>query len=66
MSPILVTLTSYSDYNFERSNISLKKSKRDGVEPNGLDYCVQKNEGKILWFLADCVVYCALFFKLQL
>ena len=46
MSPILVTLTSRSDSNFERSNISLKENKRDGVDPNsdGLDYCFQKNE----------------------
>ena len=34
MSPILVTLTSRSDYNFERSNISLKGNKRDGVDLN--------------------------------
>ena len=46
MSTVLVTLTSRSDSNFERSNISLKENKRDGVDPNsnGLDYCVQKNE----------------------
>ena len=34
VSPILVTLTSHSDSNFERSNISLKENKRDGVDLN--------------------------------
>ena len=34
MSPILVTLTSRSDSNFERLNINLKENKRDGVHPN--------------------------------
>ena len=55
MSPILVTLTSSSAYNFERSNISLKENIPDGVDPNsdGHGYCVRKNEGKILWFSAD-------------
>ena len=55
MSPILVTLMSRSDSNFEQSNISLKENKRDGVDldSNGLDYCVQNNEGKIMWFSAD-------------
>ena len=55
VSPILVTLTSRSDSNFERSNIGLKENKRDGVDSNsdGFDYCVRKNEGKILWFSAD-------------
>ena len=57
MSPILVTLRSRSDSNFERSNMSLTENKRDGVDSNsnGFDYCVRKNEGKIIWFLADCV-----------
>ena len=55
MPPILVTLTSRSDSNFERSNISLKENKRDGIDSNsnGFDNCVRKNEGKILWFSAD-------------
>ena len=46
MSPILVTLTSRNDSNFERSNIRLKENKRDGVDAsyNCLNYCVQKNE----------------------
>ena len=34
MSPILVTLTSHSDYDFERSNVSLKENKPDGVNSN--------------------------------
>ena len=56
MSPILVTLTSRSDSDFERSNISLKKIKRDDVDSNstGFDHCVRENEGKILWFSVDC------------
>ena len=56
VSPILVTFTSRSDSNFERSNISLKENKRNGVDSNsdGFDCCVRKNEGKILWFSADC------------
>ena len=57
MSPILVTLTSRSDSDFERSNVSLKENKPDGVNPNSnnIDYYVRKNEGKILWFSADCI-----------
>ena len=52
MSPILVTLTSRCDSDFERSNISLKENKRDGVDPssNGLEYCVLKNEEKTYGF----------------
>ena len=57
MSPILVTLTSRGDSNFEGSDISRKENKRDGIHlnSNGLDYCVGKNEGKFLWFSADCM-----------
>ena len=57
MSPILVTFTPGSDSNFERSTISLKENKRDGVDlnSNGLDHCVRKNEGKILRLSADCI-----------
>ena len=53
MSPILVTLTSRSDSDFEGSNVSLKENKPDGVSPKSDDIgCyVRKNEGKILWFL---------------
>ena len=54
MSPILVTLTSRSDSDFERSNVSLKENKPDGVNPNSndIDYYVRKNEE---WFSADCI-----------
>ena len=54
-SSILVTLTSRSDSNFERSNVILRKNKRDGVDSksDGLDHCFRKNEEKILWFSAD-------------
>ena len=53
VSPILVTLTSYSDSDFESLNVSLKENKLDGVNPNSndIDYYVR---GKILWFSADC------------
>ena len=56
VSPIPVTRFSPSDSNFERSSISLKETKPDGVDSNsnGLDYCVRNNEGKIRWFSADC------------
>ena len=55
MSLTLVTLTSRSDSDFERSNVSLKENKPDGADPNSndLDYYVRKNEGKIIWFSAD-------------
>ena len=46
VSPILVTLTSRSDSDFERSNFSLKENKPDRVNPNSndIDYYVRKNE----------------------
>ena len=49
VSPILVTLTSRSDSNFESSNVNLKEAEPDGVIPNSndIDYYVRKNEGKI-------------------
>ena len=49
MSPILVTLTSLSDSDFESSNVSLKENKPDVVNPNSNDinYYVRRNEGKI-------------------
>ena len=65
MSPILATLTSRSDSNFERSNISLKENKRNGVDPisNGLECCVRKNEGKIYGFRqTELVLHGATFF----
>ena len=57
VSPILVTLMSHSNSDFERSNVSLKENKPDGVNPNSndIDCYVRKNEGKILWFSADCM-----------
>ena len=55
VSPILVTLTSRNDSDFESSNVSLKENKPDAVNPNSndIDYYVRKNEGKIRWFSAD-------------
>ena len=52
VSPVLVTLSSRSDSNFERSNISLKENKRDDDDLNFniLDYCVRKNEGQFCGF----------------
>ena len=52
MSPILVTLTSRNDSDFESSNISLKENKPDGVNPNSndIDYYVRKNKGKFYGF----------------
>ena len=52
MSPILVTLTPYSDSNFEGSNISFKENKPDGVDPNsnGFYCCVPKKAGKLYGF----------------
>ena len=57
MSTVTARPTS-SDSDFERSNIGLKENIPDGVDPNsnGHDYCVRKNEGKILWFSADCIM----------
>ena len=37
VSPILVTLTSRSDSDFESSSVSLKENKPDGVNPNSND-----------------------------
>ena len=46
VSPILVTLTSRSNSDFERSKVSLKENRPDGVDPNSndIDYYVRKNE----------------------
>ena len=68
VSPILVTLTSRSDSDFERSNHSLKENKPDGVDPNpnDLDYYVRKNDGKILSFSADCYRRFSLFFLIYI
>ena len=52
VSPILVTLTSRSDSDFERSDVSLKENKPDGDNPNSdVIHCyVRKNEGKLYGF----------------
>ena len=52
VSPILVTLTSHSDYHFKRSNISLKESKLDGVDLNsdGLDTALEERRKNSLVF----------------
>ena len=57
VSQILVTLRSRSNTDFKYSNASLKENKPDGVDPNSndIDYYVRKNEGKILWFSAECI-----------
>ena len=48
-------LTSHSDSNFERSNISFKENTQDGVDPNSnaFYYCVRKKEGRTLRLSAD-------------
>ena len=52
VSPILVTLTSRNDSDFESSNVSLKENKPNSVNPNfnDIDYYVRKNEEKIYGF----------------
>ena len=50
------------------SNVRTSASKKpDGVNPNStdIDYYVRKNEGKILWFSADCSVKSAFAYHLQ-
>ena len=66
MSPILVALTSRNDSDFESWNVSLKENKPNGVNPNSndVDYYVRKNEGKVLWFSADCI--CSQYVSFQL
>ena len=58
VSPILVTLTSRSNSNFEQSNIILKETEPECFDwkPNGLDYYVRNNEeknsmvfGRLIW-----------------
>ena len=55
MSSILVTLTSRSDSDIERTNISFYENELDGVERNSkrLDDRFQKNGQKVPWFSAD-------------
>ena len=51
-------VTSCSDSDFERSNVSLKENKPDGVDlnSNDLDYCVRKNEEKFYGFRQTVLV----------
>ena len=57
MSPILVTLTSCSGSDFERSNIIFKENKPDGLDlsSNGLGYCVRKDKEKSYGFQQNVV-----------
>ena len=45
-------VTSRSDSDFERSNVSLKENKPEGVDPNSsdFDYCIRKNEENSMVF----------------
>ena len=47
VSPILVMLMSYSDFNCEGSNISFKESKLDDIDlnSNSFDYSIQRGLG---------------------
>ena len=67
MSPILVTFTSNSDSNFERSNISFKENKLDGVDLNSNSFfcCVRKKEGRTLRFSADSDSVTSPYFEYQ-
>ena len=60
-SPILVTLTSRSNSDFEHSNVNLKENKPDGVNPNSndIDYYVQKMKEKSYGFRQTemCLVF---------
>ena len=46
--PILITLTSQNDSDFERSNISFKENKPDGIDlnSNGLTTAFEKTKDK--------------------
>ena len=59
MSPILVMLTSRNGSDFERSYVSLKENKPDGVNPNSndIDYYVRKNEGKFDGFQQTVITW---------
>ena len=52
MPPILVTLTSRSDSDFERSNTSFKENKPDGVDlnSNGLTTAFERTKEKFYGF----------------
>ena len=58
VSPILVTLTSRIDSNFERSNISLKEYKRDGTDMNSDGWLPSRNfsgeKSIVMQFLLLC------------
>ena len=45
------------DSNFERSNISFKENRPDGVDPNSKVSTVafERNKGRTLRFSADCL-----------
>ena len=60
MSPILVTLTSRCDSDFECSNISFSENILNGVDlnSNGLGYCVRKKGGKFYGFRQTVVLSC--------
>ena len=62
MSPILVTLTSRSNSDFERSNVSLKENKPDGVNPNSndIDCYVRKKKEKFYRFRQTFFTRCRL------
>ena len=48
-----------SDFDFEHSNGSFYENELDGIDlssSNGLDYRVQKNGEKFLWFSADRII----------
>ena len=48
MPPILNTLTSHSDSDFECLNIRFKKENNlDDLNSNGFDYCFRKDERKL-------------------
>ena len=59
MSPILVTLTSRCDSNFECLNISFSENKMNGFDlsSNGVDNCVGKNGGKIQFFYSGLITH---------
>ena len=61
---ILVTLTSRNDSDFERSNISLKENKPDGVDLNSNSlyrtkeklYGFRQNEYSVIFLIFDLVL----------
>ena len=55
MSPILVTLTSRSDSDFERSNISFKENTPDGVDMNFNGFATAFEKTKFYLVLSNAV-----------